>query len=329
MFDGDAHWRKVKVPSGETYKWDIGSTYVQNPPYFEGLKMEPEPVKDIENARILALFGDKITTDHISPAGSIKEASPAGQYLLERQVSQADFNQYGTRRGNHEIMMRGTFANIRIKNFILQNADGTVPEGGYTKHWPDGEEMLDLRRGDEISSEKACRSSSSPAPNTAMARRATGRRRARGCSACAPSSPNPSSASIARTSSAWASCRSPSSPARPGRASASRATSRSRSTASAQTLKPRQTMEAEIKYADGKVKKVPLLCRIATLDELEYFNNGGILALRACASSPRREQSCHDRQCDSTPLAVRGRAAAVPTAPLSALCSNRSGNPDK
>ena len=115
-------------------------TYVQNPPYFEGLKMAPEPVKDIENARILALFGDKITTDHISPAGSIKEASPAGQYLLERQISKADFNQYGTRRGNHEIMMRGTFANIRIKNFILQK-DGAVPEGGQTKHWPNGEEM--------------------------------------------------------------------------------------------------------------------------------------------------------------------------------------------
>ena len=96
---------------------------------------------DIVEARILALFGDKITTDHISPAGSIKATSPAGQFLLERQVSQANFNQYGTRRGNHEIMMRGTFANIRIKNFILAKPDGTVPEGGMTKHWPDGEEM--------------------------------------------------------------------------------------------------------------------------------------------------------------------------------------------
>ena len=140
VFNGDTHWRKVKAPAGETYKWDIGSTYVQNPPYFVGMKMEPEPVRDIENARILALFGDKITTDHISPAGSIKEASPAGQYLLERQISKADFNQYGTRRGNHEIMMRGTFANIRIKNFVLQK-NGLVPEGGLTKHWPDGTEM--------------------------------------------------------------------------------------------------------------------------------------------------------------------------------------------
>ncbi|MCI0598031.1 MAG: aconitate hydratase AcnA, partial [Beijerinckiaceae bacterium] len=120
VFKGDTHWRKVKAPPGETYKWDIGSTYVRNPPYFEGLKMQPDPVTDIDNARILALFGDKITTDHISPAGSIKEVSPAGEYLLERQISKADFNQYGTRRGNHEIMMRGTFANIRIKNHIRQ-----------------------------------------------------------------------------------------------------------------------------------------------------------------------------------------------------------------
>jgi aconitate hydratase len=141
VFEGDSHWRKVKVPAGGTYRWDMGSTYVQNPPYFEGIKKEPEPVADIVGARILALFGDKITTDHISPAGSIKLTSPAGQFLLERQVSQANFNQYGTRRGNHEIMMRGTFANIRIKNAILAKSDGSVPEGGMTKHWPDGEEM--------------------------------------------------------------------------------------------------------------------------------------------------------------------------------------------
>src|SRR5262249_48313516 len=128
VFDGDAHWRKVKAPAGETYNWDRGSTYVRNPPYFDALKMRPEPGRDIENARILALFGGKIRPDHIPPAGSIKEASPAGQYLVARQVSKADFNQYGTRRGNHEIMMRGTFANIRIKNFILQQVNDAVPE---------------------------------------------------------------------------------------------------------------------------------------------------------------------------------------------------------
>ena len=141
VFNGDINWRRVKVPQGTTYKWDIGSTYVRNPPYFEGMTMTPPPVADIVEARILALFGDKITTDHISPAGSIKLASPAGRWLSEHQVAQADFNQYGTRRGNHEVMMRGTFANIRIKNFMLKGADGNVPEGGNTKHYPDGEAM--------------------------------------------------------------------------------------------------------------------------------------------------------------------------------------------
>ena len=141
VFDGDANWRRVKAPAGETYAWDIGSTYVQNPPYFEGMTMEPKPIVDIENARILGLFLDSITTDHISPAGSIRASSPAGQYLVERQVRPADFNQYGTRRGNHEVMMRGTFANIRIKNQMVKDASGSVVEGGYTIHQPSGERM--------------------------------------------------------------------------------------------------------------------------------------------------------------------------------------------
>ncbi len=141
VFDGDTNWRKVKAPAGLTYAWDMGSTYVQNPPYFEGLTKEPVPVTDIENARVLALFLDSITTDHISPAGSIKAASPAGKYLTEHQVRPADFNQYGTRRGNHEVMMRGTFANIRIKNQMVKDEAGNVVEGGYTLHEPDGERL--------------------------------------------------------------------------------------------------------------------------------------------------------------------------------------------
>ncbi|OPF93091.1 aconitate hydratase AcnA, partial [Rhodopseudomonas palustris] len=115
VFKGDTNWRKIKTVESETYKWNMSSTYVQNPPYFEGMTKQPEPITDVVDARVLALFGDKITTDHISPAGSIKLTSPAGKYLTERQVRPADFNQYGTRRGNHEVMMRGTFANIRIK----------------------------------------------------------------------------------------------------------------------------------------------------------------------------------------------------------------------
>ena len=136
VFKGDKHWQGIKVAGGQTYAWDTTSTYVQNPPYFENLKMEPEPITDIVEARVLAIFGDSITTDHISPAGSIKASSPAGQFLLEHQVSQADFNGYGARRGNHEVMMRGTFANIRIKNRITPEI-----EGGVTKHFPSGEVM--------------------------------------------------------------------------------------------------------------------------------------------------------------------------------------------
>src|SRR5439155_2808125 len=116
VFKGDAEWRKIKIEGGLTFKWSPSSTYVQNPPYFAGMTMTPEPLTNIANARVLGLFLDSITTDHISPAGSIKVESPAGHYLVERQVRPVDFNSYGSRRGNHEVMMRGTFANIRIKN---------------------------------------------------------------------------------------------------------------------------------------------------------------------------------------------------------------------
>jgi len=136
VFKGDKHWQSIDVAGGQTYAWDIGSTYVQNPPYFEGLTMTPEPITDVIEARVLGIFGDSITTDHISPAGNIRKASPAGEYLSEHQVSQADFNSYGARRGNHEVMMRGTFANIRIRNRITPDI-----EGGVTKHYPSGEVM--------------------------------------------------------------------------------------------------------------------------------------------------------------------------------------------
>src|SRR5690606_20446962 len=120
----------------QTYAWDDTSTYVRNPPYFEGMTMEPAPIADVVEARVLGVFGDSITTDHISPAGSIKKASPAGAYLTEHGVDPLDFNSYGSRRGNHEVMMRGTFANIRIKNQMVKNDDGSVVEGGFTIHQP-------------------------------------------------------------------------------------------------------------------------------------------------------------------------------------------------
>jgi aconitate hydratase len=128
VFEGDEKWRGVDVPKQEVYDWPATSTYIQNPPYFQGMAQEPGVITNIEGAKVLALLGDMITTDHISPAGSFKDTTPAGQYLLDRQVPVREFNSYGSRRGNHEIMMRGTFANIRIKNEML---DGV--EGGYTK----------------------------------------------------------------------------------------------------------------------------------------------------------------------------------------------------
>jgi aconitate hydratase len=134
VFKGDEKWQGVEVPQQETYDWPATSTYIQNPPYFQGMGAEPGTISNIEGAKVLAILGDMITTDHISPAGSFKDTTPAGRYLTERQVPAREFNSYGSRRGNHEIMMRGTFANIRIKNEML---DGV--EGGYTLG-PDGQQ---------------------------------------------------------------------------------------------------------------------------------------------------------------------------------------------
>src|SRR5690606_9716979 len=136
VFTGDEHWQAVATSGGDTYAWDSQSTYVQNPPYFENIDKPIQPLRPIEQARVLAVFGDSITTDHISPAGNIKASSPAGQYLQEQGVSPEDFNSYGSRRGNHEVMMRGTFANIRIRNKMMGGE-----EGGVTIHVPSGERM--------------------------------------------------------------------------------------------------------------------------------------------------------------------------------------------
>jgi len=134
VFDGDERWRGLPVPTGERFAWDETSTYIRRPPFLEGLTPEPVPAAPITGARVLALLGDSITTDHISPAGSIRPDSPAGQYLIAEGVSPKDFNSYGARRGNHEVMMRGTFANVRLRN---QMAPGT--EGGWTTWLPAGE----------------------------------------------------------------------------------------------------------------------------------------------------------------------------------------------
>ena len=133
VFTGDKRWREIEVPEGDRYTWP-DSTYVRKPSFFEGMDPEPKPVEPIEGARVLAVLGDSVTTDHISPAGAIKKDSPAGRWLIEQGVEVRDFNSYGSRRGNHEVMIRGTFANVRLRNRLVER------EGGFTRHFPDGEE---------------------------------------------------------------------------------------------------------------------------------------------------------------------------------------------
>jgi aconitate hydratase len=135
VFTGDENWAALPVPEGDLFAWDPDSTYVRLPPYFEGMSPEPGTVEDVAGARCLVMVGDSVTTDHISPAGAIKPESPAGRYLVEHGVERKDFNSYGSRRGNHEVMVRGTFANVRLRNLLVPGSEGT-----WTVHLPDGEE---------------------------------------------------------------------------------------------------------------------------------------------------------------------------------------------
>jgi aconitate hydratase len=276
VFTGDENWRKVTFEPGLTYEWPPGSTYVQNPPYFEGMTKDPKPVTDIVNARILGLFQDSITTDHISPAGNIRANSPAGEYLQSHQVRVADFNQYGTRRGNHEVMMRGTFANIRIKNQMVKDESGHVVEGGYTIHHPSGERMFIY--------DAAMRYQEEGVPLVVLAGKEYGTGSSRdwaakgtnllGVRAVVAESferihrSNLVGMGVApfvfEGDTSWASL---------GLKGDETVTIRGL----ANDLKPRQRMELEITSADGSVQRVSVVCRIDTLDELEYFRNGGIL----------------------------------------------------
>ena len=272
VFNGDENWRNVQVPDGQTYTWDDHSTYVQNPPYFVGMEARPRAIGDIREARILGLFGDKITTDHISPAGSIKAASPAGKYLIDQGVGVADFNQYGTRRGNHEVMMRGTFANIRIRNFML-GENGR--EGGYTIHFPSKEEVSIY--------DAAMRYKQEGVPLVIFAGIEYGNGSSRDWAAKGTNLLGvraviaQSFERIHRSNlvgmgvvpftfaegTSWASI--------------DLKGDEVVTIDGLEPLKPRQKMTAQIRYADGSVQDVPLLCRIDTLDELDYFRNGGIL----------------------------------------------------
>ncbi|MCZ2157707.1 aconitate hydratase AcnA [Bartonella sp. 220] len=272
VFKGDENWQKVQVPTGATYAWDEQSTYVRNPPYFYDMQRTPDILPDIKDARILGLFGDKITTDHISPAGSIKIDSPAGKYLIDHGVKVADFNQYGTRRGNHEVMMRGTFANIRIRNFML-GENGR--EGGYTIHYPSREEQAiydvamaykregvplvvfaGVEYGNGSSRDWAAKGTNLLGVKAVIAQSFERIHRSNLVGmGIVPF--------VFEAGTSWQSL---------GLKGDEKVTIEG-----VHNLKPRQKTVAIITFSDGKVKTVPLLCRVDTEDELDYLHHGGIL----------------------------------------------------
>jgi len=271
VFTGDEQWQTIGGASGLTYSWDEQSTYVANPPYFEGLTIKPAAVPDIQGAQILGLFGDTITTDHISPAGVIKSDGPAGEYLKSHDVPLAEFNSYGSRRGNHEVMMRGTFANIRIKN---QMVPGT--EGGVTIHHPSGEEMSIY--------DAAMRYASEGKPLVVFAGKEYGTGSSRdwaakgtrllGVRAVIASSFERIHRSnligmgvlplqFAKSDEDWQVL------GLTGKESVS--------IEGLTDLSPRSNLVAKVTFEDGSTKDVAMLCRIDTEDELSYYRNGGIL----------------------------------------------------
>ncbi|WP_417677491.1 aconitate hydratase AcnA [Roseibium sp.] len=268
VFKGDEHWQGIKVEGGMTYGWPVSSTYVQNPPYFEGMTMEPKPLEDIEGAAVMGLFLDSITTDHISPAGNIKADSPAGTYLSEHQVATKDFNSYGARRGNHQVMMRGTFANIRIKNQMVPGVEGgvTMKDGkqewiydacmeyqaegtplvvfagkeygtGSSRDWAaKGTKLLGVRAVIAQSFERIHRSNlvgMGVIPLTF------------------------------KEGESWQSH---------GITGKERVTIKGIA-----DIQPRQMMDVEVTYEDGTTKTIECLCRVDTVDELDYIKAGGIL----------------------------------------------------
>jgi aconitate hydratase len=276
VFKGDKNWRGVSTSKGETYAWDNTSTYVQNPPYFAGIAMNPKAVTNIVDARILGLFGDKITTDHISPAGSIKAASPAGKYLTGNGVQPMDFNQYGTRRGNHEVMMRGTFANIRIKNHMVKGPDGAVKEGGLTLHQPDGTEMPIYDAAMKYAAEQV------PLVVFAGVEYGNGSSRdwaAKGTNLLGVRAVIAQSFERIHRSNlvgmgivplqfkdgqSWQSL-------------GLKGDEKIAISGLADGLRPRENMKVNVTRGDGSTFSFDVLCRIDTLDEIDYYKNGGIL----------------------------------------------------
>jgi len=271
VFKGDEHWQRISSAKTEkTYDWPESSTYVKNPPYFEGIEIEPAPLTDIENARVLGLFLDSITTDHISPAGAIPANGPAGAYLVDHQIRPVDFNSYGSRRGNHEVMMRGTFANVRIKN---QMVAGT--EGGFSIHYPSGERVSIYEAAMRYKTENV------PLVVFAGAEYGTGSSRdwaAKGTrllgvrAVVARSFERIHRSNLVgmgvlplqfKEGESWQTL------AIKGDEQVS--------ITGISDIEPRQTLSAKIEFGDGSAKDIELLCRIDTEVELDYFRHGGIL----------------------------------------------------
>ncbi len=268
VYKGDAHWQAIEVTGSDTYKWRAGSTYVANPPYFEGLTMTPAPVTDIIGAMPLAIFGDSITTDHISPAGSIKATSPAGKWLSEHQVAQADYNSYGSRRGHHEVMMRGTFANIRIKNLMLDGVEGgmTSYQGevmpiydAAMKHKADGTPLVVIggkEYGTGSSRDWAAKGTNLLGVRAVIVESFERIHR----SNLVGMGVLPLVFKDGQT-----------------RDTLGLKGDDSFTIIGVADLKPRQDVEVQVTRADGSTFSFTALCRIDTVNELEYFLNGGIL----------------------------------------------------
>lgn len=271
VFKGTEEWQEIAGNvSGQTYDWKMNSTYVKNPPFFEGMKMDPEAISPIKDAYCLALLGDSVTTDHISPAGAIKSDSPAGGYLKDHQISARDFNSYGSRRGNHEVMMRGTFANIRIKNEMLENI-----EGGYTKHIPSGEQMSIYDASMKYQEE------GTPLIVIAGKEYGTGSSRdwaAKGTRLLGVGAVVAESFERIHRSNLIGMGVLP----LQFKDGVTRQTLKLDGTETfdiegIENIKPRSTVKLTVKRKDGSTESAELLVRIDTEDELDYYKNGGIL----------------------------------------------------
>jgi aconitate hydratase len=270
VFDGDANWQAIQVAGSATYQWQEDSTYIRHPPFFSTMKVKPDPVQDIKDARVLAILADSVTTDHISPAGNIKRDSPAGRYLSEHGVAPQDFNSYGSRRGNHEVMMRGTFANIRIRNEMVPGV-----EGGYTRHIPSQQQLSIYDAAMQYQQEKV--------PLAVIAGKEYGSGSSRDWAAKGPRLLGvrvviaESFERIHRSNLIGMGILPLEFPQGVTRKTLGLTGDEQISVGGLQQLQPGQTVPVHITYADGRKEVIDTRCRIDTGNELTYYENDGIL----------------------------------------------------